>query len=57
MIPAGLGRHQDSGTQSIVAYYDFVDELTMQNALVFNGLLVVVPAALWREMMEVCHAT
>ena len=39
------------------AYYDFRDELTVQNDLVFKGSVVVVPAALRREMMEACHAT
>ena len=38
-------------------YFDFRDELTVQDKLVFKGLLVVVPAALRTEMMAKCHAT
>ena len=44
-------------SEALHAYYDFRDELTVQNDLVFKGSLVVVPAALQREMMEACHAT
>ena len=38
-------------------YFDFRDELTVQDKLVFKGPLVVVPAALRTEMMAKCHAT
>lgn len=38
-------------------YYDFRDELTTEGNLVFKGSLVVVPAALRREMMATCHET
>ena len=42
---------------SIHAYYDFRDELTVQDLLVFKGARLVISAALQREMMEVAHAT
>ena len=38
-------------------YFDFRDELTVQDALVFKGPLLVVPAAMRKEMMAVIHAT
>ncbi len=47
-----------AGVSEVVrVYYDFRDELTVQNELVFKGSVIVIPAALRREMMEVCHAT
>ena len=42
---------------SIHAYYDFRDELTVQDLLIFKGARLVIPAAMRREMMEVAHAT
>ena len=50
------------GTKSEVpeilhAYYDFRDELTAQDHLVFKGPHLVVPAHLRKEMMAVAHAT
>ena len=42
---------------SIHAYYDFRDELTVQDLLVFKGAGLVIPAAMQRERMEVTHAT
>ena len=41
----------------IHAYYDFRDELTVQDQLVFKGARLVVPSTMRREMMEVAHAT
>ena len=38
-------------------YYDFRDELTTEDHLVFKGSLVVMPAALRKEMMTTCHQT
>ena len=38
-------------------YYDFRDELTTEGHLVFKGFLVVVPAALRKEMLTTCHQT
>ena len=42
---------------SLRPYYDFRDELTTEGHVVFKGSLVVVPAALRREMMATCHET
>ena len=39
------------------ACYDFRDELTIQDQLVFKGPIVIAPVALRREMMATCHAT
>ena len=39
------------------AYYDFRDELTVQDQLVFKGPRLVVPAPLRKEMMAEAHAT
>ena len=38
-------------------YYDFRDELTVHDPLVFKGPVVVIPAALRAEMMDKCHTT
>ena len=38
-------------------FFDFQDELVMQDELVFKGDLVVIPAALRREMMTSVHST
>ena len=43
--------------ESVQAYYDFRDELTVQDQLVFKGPLLVVPAVMRKEMMAVAHAT
>ena len=39
------------------AYYDVRDELTVQEEMVFKGPLMVVLAAMRKEMMAVAHAT
>ena len=39
------------------AYYDFRDELTVQDQLVFKGQMLIVPAGMRREMLAVAHAT
>ena len=39
------------------AYFDFRDELTAQEQLIFKGPAVVIPAALRKEMMAACHST
>ena len=38
-------------------YFDFRDQLVTQDELVFKGSLVVIPAALRKEMMATVHAT
>ena len=39
------------------AYYDFHDELTVQDQLVFKGQMLIVPAEMCKEMLAVAHAT
>ena len=41
----------------LYAYYDFRDELTIQDELVFKGPLIIVPAPMRKEMMSIGHAT
>lgn len=43
--------------ESVHAYYDIRDELTIQDDLVFKGQQVVVPSALRKEMIQACHAS
>ena len=43
--------------ESIHAYFDFHDELTVQDQLAFKGACLVVPAALRKEMMAAVHAS
>ena len=38
-------------------YFDFRDQMTTQDQLVFKGPVVVIPAAQRSEMMTRCHAT
>ena len=42
---------------SIRAYYDFKDELIVQDHLVFKGSKLVVPAAMQREIMSIAHSS
>ena len=44
-------------TKALHAYFDIRDELTVQGDLVFKGPVVVVPAALRKELMAACHDT
>ena len=43
--------------EELHAYYDFRDELTVQEPLVFKGPVVVVPVALRKEMIAACHGS
>ena len=44
-------------SECLHAYYDFRDELIVQDELVFKGDLVIIPAAMRKEMMASVHAT
>ena len=57
VIRHGWPESKSDVPESIHAYYDFRDELTVQDQLVFKGQLLVVPAAMRKEMMAVAHAT
>ncbi len=51
------GQRASQMCQCLHAYYDFHDELTVQDQLVFKGQLLVVPTAMRKEMMAFAHAT
>ena len=57
IIRQGWPENKSEVPEELRTYYDFRDELTAQDSLVFKGPLVVVPAVLRREMMTTCHAT
>ena len=43
--------------ESVHSYFDFRDELTVQDQLVFKGPQLVIPAAIRKEMVALAHAT
>ena len=43
--------------ECLYPYFDVRDVLTVQNELVFKGQLLVVPAALRKELMAVVHSS
>ena len=43
--------------ESVHPYFDFGDELTVQDQLVFKDALLVLPAAMRKEMMDVPHTS
>ena len=57
IIPQGWPDTKTGLSDSVLPYYDFRDELTVQHDLVFKGPVVVVPAALRKELMQACHDT
>ena len=44
-------------TEALHAYYDFRDELAVQDQFVFKGPVVIVPATMHKETLTACHAT
>ena len=56
-IQRGWPSSRTNVPEPIYPYYDFRDELTVQDALVFKGPLLVVPASMRKEMMAVIHAS
>ena len=42
---------------AVCPYFEFRDQMTTQDGLVFKGQVVVIPAPLRAEMMAKCHAT
>ena len=48
----GWPENKSQVSNSVLAYYDIRDELTMQDLLVSKGPLLVVPSILRREMIE-----
>ena len=57
MIRRGWPERKSEVPESIHACFDFRDELTIQDQLVFKGHCLVVPAALRKEMMAAVHAS
>ena len=56
-IQQGWLLHRAEVPDTARPYFDFRDQMTTQDQLVFKGPVVVVPAALRSEMMAKCHAT
>ncbi len=56
-IRTGWPELKSQVSESVLAYYDVRDELTIQDTLIFKGPLIVIPTALRREMIELVHAT
>ena len=56
-IQVGWPQSKSEVSECLHAYYDFRDELIVQDELVFKEELLVIPAAMRREMMAIAHAT
>ena len=56
-IQLGWPEKKCSVKESVLAYHDIRDELTVQDSLVFKGPLLVIPGSLRKEMMELGHKT
>ena len=54
-IKQGWPQTRSETPEPLRAYFDFRDELTVQNELVFKGERLVVPAALRKELMAMIH--
>ena len=57
IIARGWPENKSEIAEFLHAYYDFRDELTIQDGLVFRGSRLVVPVPLRKEMMAAAHAT
>ena len=57
IIRHGLPESKSKVLESICAYYDFLDELIIQDQLVFKDDCLVVLSALHREMMAAVHVS
>ena len=55
-IWCGWPESKSNVPESIHAYFDFRDELMVQDQIVFKGEQLVVPAAIRREMATFAHA-
>ena len=56
-IHRGWPRTKSEIPECLYSYFDVRHVLTVQNELVFNGKLLVVPAALRKELMAVVHSS
>ena len=57
MIKQGWPDNKSEVPETLHAYFDFRDELTSQDQLVFKGLRLVIPVVMRREMLVLAHAT
>ena len=57
MILRGWPESKSDVPETVHPYYNFRDELTVQDQLVFKGKRFVVPAAMRKEMMVLAHAS
>ena len=57
MIQSGWPNDKKKVPPSIRAYYDFRDELIVQDHLVFKGSKLVIPVSMRREMMSIAHSS
>ena len=44
-------------SECLYPYFDFQDELTLQDNLIFKGQQLIIPAAMRKEMMSLAHAS
>ena len=56
-IGSGWPQSKSDVPECLHAYYDFRDELVVQGELVFKGDLLVIPAAMRKEMIAAVHAS
>ena len=56
-IQAGWPENKSQVNESVLAYYDVRDELTVQGSLVFKEPLLVISSTLRKEMIKLAHAT
>ena len=54
-IQRGWPQVRTDTPEPLTPYYDFRDELTVEVSLVFKGPIVLIPAALRKDMMAACH--
>ncbi|KAK3108602.1 hypothetical protein FSP39_011752 [Pinctada imbricata] len=57
MICSGWPDDRKSVPESLVAYFDVRDELSVQNGIVFKGNRAVIPQKLRKDMLERIHAS
>ena len=56
-IQSGWPNDKRKVPPSIRAYYDFRDELIVQDHLVFKGCKLVIPVSMQKEMMSIAHSS
>ena len=56
IVQEGWPTHKAEVPDAVRPYFEFRDQMTTQDGLVFKGQVVVIPAALRTEMMAKCHA-